>query len=74
MNWKKALIRGVRTFFQGFAGTLVGIPTLDAFTKGAVLAQVALIGAAAWVGFVTGLISFAQNIAEDATDAPIPKG
>lgn len=71
LNWRQATVRAVRTFFQAFAGGLVGIPIADTMTD--VLSGAQAIGFAAWAGFLAALIAFAQNLAEDNTRLKLPK-
>lgn len=63
------LVRGVRTFLQAFLGVFLAISTSgmvgpDSLPDLDVLKRAAI--AAAWAGIVA-LISFGQNLLEDAT-------
>jgi len=66
--WKNAGIRAIRTFVQGFLGGLAG---------NLMIGNEQEIMYAAFIGGMSALISFAQNVIEDAPISlgnNIPKG
>jgi predicted lipid-binding transport protein (Tim44 family) len=66
--WKNAAIRAARTFVQGFLGGLAGNLMLNNESE---------ILYAAFIGGLSALISFLQNVIEDAPNSlgnNIPKG
>ena len=71
MDLRNALVRSVRTAAQALAAGLgtIGIASVADLPIAGELALVMVVNAG-----LAGAISFLQNLAENSTGAPIPKG
>lgn len=69
-----AVKRGLRTFFQGFLGSVITSGVLSAIgTDGVVdFAVLQKVGVSAMAGGIIGLVSFIQNALEDSGSVPAP--
>lgn len=68
---KSAAVRAIRTFIQAFLGVflagIAGATTLGALTQRNLLEVAAVAG-------IVAVLSLAQNVLEQTTKAPIPRG
>lgn len=62
---RDSFVRALRTFAQTLAGALVALPTVDVVTNIKDIGNPLIV--ALYTAILAGVVSFLQNVAEDAT-------
>lgn len=75
MDYKPALIRGLRTFLQGCVATLTAfyLAVKNDGTFISIGAHGEVLAFGFFLSFVAGLIAIAQNLLEDNSSVTVPK-
>ena len=70
LNFKRAAVRGVRTFAQALAGLLLSVPVFKELLEVQLAVRQVFLVALANAALI-GFVAFLQNIGEDATNTAV---